>query len=101
MNEEKLKEIFSDKAYVESIVKMSAEDAAKSLQEKGVEVSAGDLVKLRDFMTVHKEELANGELSEEALAEVAGGLNIPIVAGTAVFTFLTVTFGPLIIGIAW
>ena len=73
MNEAKIKEVFSDKAYVESIVKMSAEDAAKSLQEKGVEVSAEDLMKVHDYVVAHKDELANGELSEEALASVAGG----------------------------
>ena len=75
MNEEKLKEVFSDKAYVESIIKLSAEDAAKSLQEKGVEVSAEDLVKVRDFIAAHKDELQNGELNEEALASVAGGVS--------------------------
>ena len=73
MNEAKLREVFSDKAYVESIVKLSAEEAAKSLQEKGVEVTAQDLMKVRDFLTAHKEELQNGELSEDALAGVAGG----------------------------
>lgn len=101
MDKEKLQEVFSDKAYVESIAKLSAEDAAKSLSEKGIEVTAEDLMKLRDFMVVHKDELENGELSEEALAEAAGGLNAMIVTGSALFTFLTVTFAPLLIGIAW
>lgn len=74
MNKAKLNEIFSDKAYVESIVKMSAEDAAKSLREKGVEVTADDLMKVRDFAVAHKEQLQNGELDENALAGVAGGM---------------------------
>ena len=73
VNQAKLKEVFSDKAYVESIAKLSAEDAAKSLQEKGVEVSAEELVEVRDFVAAHKDELQNGELSEDVLAEVAGG----------------------------
>ena len=75
VNRAKLKEVFSDKAYVESIARLSAEDAAKSLQEKGVEVSADDLIKVRDFVMAHKDELTNGELSEEALASVAGGVD--------------------------
>ena len=75
MDQTKLKEVFSDKAYVESIIKLSAEDAARSLCEKGVEVSAEDLVKVRDFIAAHKEELQNGELGEEALASVAGGVS--------------------------
>ena len=73
MDKQKLQEVFSDKAYVESIAKMSAEDAAKSLREKGVEVTAEDLMKVHDFILEHKEQLQNGELSEETLADVAGG----------------------------
>lgn len=73
MDKVKLQEVFSDKAYVESIAKLSAEDAAKSLQEKGVDVTAEDLIKVRDFIEAHKEELQSGELSEETLAQVAGG----------------------------
>ena len=76
LNEAKVKEVFSDKAYVESIARMSAEDAAKSLCEKGVEVTADDLMKVRDFVMAHKNELQSGELSEEALAEVAGGVSL-------------------------
>ena len=75
MDKQKLQEVFSDKAYVESIMKMSAEDAAKSLCEKGVEVTAQQLIEFRDFVVAHKEELQNGELSEESLAAVAGGLS--------------------------
>ena len=74
MNQTRLQEVFSDKAYVESIVKMSAEDAAKSLCQKGVEVTADDLMKVHDFIMAHKEKMQNGELDEDALAEVAGGM---------------------------
>ena len=82
MDKQKLQEVFSDKAYVETIVKMSAEDAAKSLCEKGVEVTADDLMKVRDFVVAHKEQLQNGELDEAALADVAGGVDWnAIVAG--------------------
>ena len=75
MDSAKLKEVLSDKAYAESIVKMSAEDAAKSLCEKGVEVTAEQLMEVRDFAVAHKDELQNGELSEEALADIAGGIS--------------------------
>ena len=73
MDKQKLQEVFSDKAYVESIAKMSAEDAAKSFCEKGVDVTADDLMKVHDFIIAHQEEIQNGELSEEALTEVSGG----------------------------
>ena len=67
MDKQKLQEVFSDKAYMESIVKMSAEDAAKSLCEKGVEVTADDLMKVHDFIMAHKEQLQNGEFPAEVL----------------------------------
>ena len=75
MDKQKLQEVFSDKAYVESILKMSAEDAAKSLCDKGVEVTADDLMKVHDFVLAHKESLQNGELSEIDLAGIAGGMS--------------------------
>ena len=75
MDKQKLQEVFSDKAYVESIAKMSAEDAAKSLCEKGVEVTADDLMKVHDFVLAHKESLQKGELSETDLAGIAGGMS--------------------------
>ena len=73
VDQAKLQEIFADKAYMESIMKLSAEDAAKSLNQKGVEVTADDLMRIHDFILAHKEELQNGELSEEKLAEITGG----------------------------
>ena len=54
---------------------MSAEDAAKSLCEKGVEVTADDLMQVHDFIMAHKEQLQNGELDEQSLAAVAGGMS--------------------------
>ena len=93
MDKQKLQEVFSDKAYVESIVKMSAEDAAKSLCEKGVEVTADDLMKVRDFLMAHKEELQNGELPEDALASVAGGSAFGDAAVMGIFVLGFVTLG--------
>ena len=87
MDKQKLQEVFSDKAYVESIAKMSAEDAAKSLREKGVEVTADDLMKVHDFILEHKEQLQNGELDEAALAGVAGGMDAGDVAASGFFIF--------------
>ena len=87
MYKQELQEIFSDKAYVESIAKLSAEDAAKSLREKGVEVTADDLMKVHDFILEHKEQLQNGELDEAALAGVAGGMDAGDVAASGFFIF--------------
>ena len=101
MDKAKLQEIFSDKAYVESIAKMSAEDAAKSLCEKGVEVTADDLMKVHDFIMAHKEQLQNGEMDEAALADVSGGMsdaNMGILLGS---TTLATIAGLLLMAFAW
>lgn len=95
MDRQKLQEVFSDKAYVESIAKMSAEDAAKSLCEKGVEVTAEDLMKVHDFILEHKEQLQNGDLTDESLADVAGGMSNDTAAG--ITTLCVVLAAPLAI----
>ena len=103
MDKQKLQEIFSDKAYVESIAKMSAEDAAKSLREKGVEVTADDLMKVHDFIMAHKEELQNGELDEAALADVSGGVNAgDAIAGAIIgSTVIGTIAGLLLMAFTW
>ncbi len=98
MDSEKLQEVFSDKEYVKSIVQMSAEDAAKSLNEKGVEVTANDLMKVRDFLVAHQNELQNGELSEESLAEVAGGISTGALIG--IFMGVLVVASSVGVGVA-
>lgn len=103
MDSAKLKAAFSDKAYVESLLKMNAEDAAKSLTEKGVEVTVDDLMKVRDFIVAHKEELQNGELSEETLASVTGGMSetvSSILVGTGIGVGMFLLFASTVF-IAW
>ena len=101
MDKQKVQEVFSDKAYVESIAKLSAEDAAKSLCEKGVEVTAEDLVKLRDFVVAHKEQLQNGELDEAALAGIAGGVNWNYVAAGIVGAELVAFYALVFAAAMW
>jgi hypothetical protein len=73
MDAEKLKEAFSDTEYIEGLFKMSAEEAAESLNERGCGVTAEDLTAFRDFVINHKDEIESGELSDETLALVSGG----------------------------
>lgn len=51
-------------------------------------MTADDLMELRDFLVEHKEELEKGELSDESLALVAGGLSEDTEAGQIVNAFL-------------
>ena len=103
VDQAKLQEVFSDKEYVASIAKLSAEDAAKSLCAKGVEVTADDLMKVRDFIIAHQEELQNGELPEEALAEVAGGMGLAgrIIIGVGVSALVGVGLAFIAAFTAW
>lgn len=73
IDQAKLQLVFSDKEYVEGIARLSAEDAAKSLNEIGLDITAADLMQLRNFLAAHQDGLQNGELPEDALAGVAGG----------------------------
>ena len=75
MNEQKIKEVFADEAFVESLLNMeNAEDVCAALAEKDIEVSIADVVAIRD-MLVSKD----GELSEEDLENVSGGVVIATV----------------------
>ncbi len=69
MNEEQLKELFSDEAFVASILEMeNAEDVQKALADKGLELSLEEIATIKS--TLSNEE---AELSEDELENVAGG----------------------------
>ena len=77
MNEERMKEVFSNEEFVKELFsKETPEEAQALLAEKEIEISVEELVKLRDVLDKKLQAVANGEspeLTEEELAEVAGG----------------------------
>lgn len=87
MNVEKMKEVFSDEAFVKSLFELEmAAQVQAALQEKGVELSEEEILSIRDMLgkvergEITQEQLADwqkqaadGELSDEALEQVAGG----------------------------
>ncbi|MDO4744882.1 MAG: hypothetical protein Q4A86_05835 [Clostridia bacterium] len=87
MNVEKMKEVFSDEAFVKSVLELeTAAEVQAALKEKGVELTEEEILAIRKLLSklesgeVTKEQLAvwqkqaeDGELSEEALEQVAGG----------------------------
>ena len=79
MNEQRIKEIFSDEMFVKNLLSMeTAEDVQAALKEKGLELSVQDIHKIRDtLMSVSSID----ELSEADLEEVAGGIAISTVLG--------------------
>ena len=77
MDEKRIKEVFSDEAFVKALLGLeSAEEAQAALKEKGLEFSTDELVALRDALLKMsaKAEANGGELSVEDLDEVAGGI---------------------------
>lgn len=87
MNQEKLKEVFKDKAFVESLFSLKTPQEAQAvLAEKGVEIEVEELVELNQFILkmkkgeISQEQLESiqqmaesGELNEETLENVTGG----------------------------
>ena len=77
MNEERIKEVFSDEEFVKELFsKETPEEAKALLEEKDIDISIEELVKLKDIITAKLQAAENGEsteLTEEDLADVAGG----------------------------
>ncbi len=78
MNEQKIKEIFSDEAFVASLMEMETpEEVQKALAERDLDLSIEDIEKIREMAASQE-----GELSDEALEGVAGGsLTVAIICG--------------------
>ena len=94
MNIEKIKEVFSDKAFVKGLFELeSAAEVQAALKEKGVEMTEEEILSVRNLLAkvdsgeVSAEQLESGELSEEMLGQVAGGrsLVLPDVADATRF----------------
>ena len=100
MNIEKMKEVFSDEAFVKSLFELeTVAEVQAALREKGVELSEDEILGVRDlFLKVEGGEISaeqiekwaaqieSGELSEELLEQVSGGCLTLV--GAAVVTFL-------------
>ena len=87
MNMDKLKKVFSEEAFVKALFEMeSVAEMQEALNNKGIQMSEEEVTGIRDFFhkvkrgEISREQLEawsklaeNGELSEEALEQVAGG----------------------------
>ena len=94
MNEERIKEVFSDEEFVKELFsKETPEEAKALLEEKDIDFSVEDPIKLREIIIAKMEQQASseeGELGEDELKDVSGGtltfiiaLIIPIVVNAA------------------
>ena len=103
MNMEKIKEVFSDEAFVKGLFELdSAAEVQAALKEKGVALTEEEILGIRDLLvkmesgevsTEQAEQWAaqaeNGELPDELLEQVSGGEFIIMAAVTVgIGTFL-------------
>ena len=84
MNEERIKEVFSDEEFVKELFsKETPEEAKALLKEKDIDFSVEDLIKLREIL-VAKLQKSEGseevELGEDELEDVSGGTLTFIIA---------------------
>ena len=92
MNEERIKEVFADEAFVKELLsKETPEEVQAMLEDKDIEVSIAEIVKLRELLE-KKAEDPNAELSDEDLEDVSGGC-----LGVAVIASFVVCFGAPIV----
>ena len=77
MNEERIKEVFSDEEFVKELFsKETPEEAKALLEEKDIDFSVEDLIKLREIIIAKMEQQSiseEGEISGEDLEDVSGG----------------------------
>ena len=80
MNEERIKEVFSDEEFVKELFsKETPQEAQALLAEKEIDMSIDELVKLKDLVAAKLQAAENGEsteITEEDLADVAGGVAV-------------------------
>ena len=84
MNEERIKEVFSDEEFVKELLSRETPEEAKALlEEKDIDFSVEDLIKLREIL-VAKLQKSEGseevELGEDELEDVSGGTLTFIIA---------------------
>ena len=88
MNEEKIKEVFSDEKFVKSLMELETpEEVQKALAEKDIDLSIDEIKAAAKLL----EKRANGELADEDLETVAGGMGL--IAGLAIVQGICIVVG--------
>ena len=84
MNEERIKEVFSDEEFVKELFSRETPEEAKALlEEKDIDFSVEDLIKLREILVAKLQKSEGGEeveLGEDELEDVSGGTLTFIIA---------------------
>jgi len=106
MNKEKIKEVFSDEAFVKSLLELDTpEEVQAALAEKDIDLTVEQIMQMRELLVkvqsgeISPEQLEavqkhseDGELDEESLEQVAGGLfiadDVAVLIGIGIVTGL-------------
>ena len=103
MNNQQIKKIFEDEAFVKELIAMEDNAAFQAaLKEKGIELTDEQVAVIRKLQAkaesgaITKEQLEEGELPEELLEEISGGV-ISTLVGIAIALG---TWGSAV-GLAW
>ena len=91
MNEARIKEVFSDEAFVKEMVSKDTPAEVKALlAEKGIDVSENDILQLRKLVEKKLSQAEDSEeLDENDLEDVAGGFG-PAGLGIAIWVVTAV-----------
>ena len=88
MNEERIKEVFSDEEFVKELFsKETPEEAQALFVEKDIDVTIEEIVKLGEFVANKLQQIENGEsaeLTEDELADVSGGVVAALYIGVMI-----------------
>lgn len=78
LTQEKIQEVFSDEKFVESLLQMEEPEMVQNaLNEKGIDLTVDELEQIREKLASGTE----GELSEDDLGQVSGGIAITMIVG--------------------
>ena len=89
MNEERIREVFSDKEFLAELIAMEVpEEIQTALAEKDIDFTIDEICKMKEMVEKGIEKATVGEeLTEEELAEVAGGNPLIIIPIALVVVF--------------
>ena len=95
MNEERIKEVFSDEAFVKELFsKETPEEVQAMLEDKDIELSIDEIVKLKELLEKKVENPdADVELGDDDLEEVSGGVVLDVIFVVAVVAVMVGAYG--------
>ena len=92
MDEKLLQEVFSDEAFVTSLLEMDdSNDVQKALSDKGIKLSITEIDLIRNQLAGTDEEL-----NEDELENVAGGVSLEAIEGVVTIVSGLVSLGDML-----